>query len=609
MQIRQVIRTPLPTIPSEYWLASPLILGFVGWIAALGTYKIAGYRWEVAAVWAASIAVFGWGIWRLEPRNQVRARIPSRDVLVVLLLLSIFGPLYLVDLYSLPFPVHNDEVELMRLEIQLSRPGVDLFGISQYLSMPVFLFSSFGWVGRAIGGIELSTMRSVHAGLGLLTIAVSYVLFRLSAPQRMVAFGAAVMVGVNHSLWMLSRMALWDNSALLFELIALAFLIQGLRTRSPLIAFIGGVAAGIGFYVYLPARVTVVLWVLMLACLGLFFRRKIEVRSLLMLAAASVAGCVLVALPLFITNTRPRDTYSTAYRLMISPEGLEHQRLHASGILDDEQLSTFDGYLYNVRNGLGAFNSREWDGGGMYQNPDHGIVDPLTGTLLWIGLAAIVLSWRGGNLPRYGDLLTVVSFFSLLFVLAFVINQAPNYTRMLVLLPFAAYGAARGLYWLASQVGRGMRSLTSIRSGRIRTTLFGAGIIIVGFLNFQIVGDYVRFSWEEGSIRGSTARYLMARTDELDFDIYVVANAEYPYYEWGDPDLWLNWAGFFADPDQALKVLEPAAFLDTTPSPPFVAFMSRGLFEIAREDLYAEFSDLEIEYMMPDKSVLAMEIR
>jgi len=52
MQIRQVIRTPLPTIPSEYWLAGPLILEFVGWLAALGTYKIVGFRWEVAAVWA-----------------------------------------------------------------------------------------------------------------------------------------------------------------------------------------------------------------------------------------------------------------------------------------------------------------------------------------------------------------------------------------------------------------------------------------------------------------------------------------------------------------------------------------------------------------------------
>ena len=106
----------------------------------------------------------------------------------------------------------------------------------------------------------------------------------------MVAFGAAVMVGVNHSLWMLNRMALWDNSALLFELIALAFLIQGLRTRSPLIAFIVGVAAGIGFYFYLPARVTVILWVLMLACLGLISRRKIEVRRILVLTAASVGG-------------------------------------------------------------------------------------------------------------------------------------------------------------------------------------------------------------------------------------------------------------------------------------------------------------------------------
>ena len=106
----------------------------------------------------------------------------------------------------------------------------------------------------------------------------------------MLALGAAVMVGVNHSLWMLSRMALWDNSALLFVLIALAFLIQGLRMRSPLIAFIGGVAAGIGFYVYLPARVTVILWVWMLACLGLISRRKIEVRRLPVLTSASVEG-------------------------------------------------------------------------------------------------------------------------------------------------------------------------------------------------------------------------------------------------------------------------------------------------------------------------------
>lgn len=89
---------------------------------------------------------------------------------------------------------------------------------------------------------------------------------------------------------MLSRMALWDNSALPFELIALAFLILGLRTRSPLIAFIGGVAAGIGFYLYLPARVTVALWVLMQPCLGLTSRRKIEVRRLPVLTAASVWG-------------------------------------------------------------------------------------------------------------------------------------------------------------------------------------------------------------------------------------------------------------------------------------------------------------------------------
>ena len=606
MELRELFQSPLPSIPTEYRRTGPLVLGLVGWFAALGTYKIAGFGWGVAAVWIWSIAIFGLGIKQLDTWERTSARISSRDILAVLLLLGMFAPLYLVDLYSLPYPVHNDEVELMILETAHSVPGADLFGISQYLSMPIFLFSAFGWAGRAIGEIELTTMRAVHASLGLLIIAVGYGLFRLSA-TRSVAFGAALIVGVNHSLWMLSRMALWDNSALLIELVALAFLVQALRTRSPLLAFIGGVFVGLGFYFCIPARVTVALWALLIVALALFFRKKIEIKPLITMAAVSAVGCILMVTPLFMTNTRISDQYTSSYRFLFTEEGLEHQRLHALGSLGEESMSTFEGFLVNVRHGLTAFNSQVWDGGGMYRNPHAGFTDPLTGALVWIGLISVVLSWRRRNLPRFGDLLAVISFISLLFVLAFVINQAPNFARMLIVLPFAAYLAAKGLDWFSNAMGRLAKSKLDFDSDLIKASIFAGGILIIGFWNFKIVGDYIQFAWEEGDIRGATARYILARSDEPDMEFFVVANSEYPYYDWGDPEVWMDWASFFADPDHELEVTEPADFLAADLAPPFVAFMSARYFKIIENDLTANFPGFSIQEMLPDGSVIAME--
>ena len=606
MELRELFRSPLPSLPAEYKQAGPFVLGLAGWFAALGTYKLTGFGWGILAVWVGSIALFGWGIRRLDADLRLRVGVEPRDALAVLLLLAVFTPLYLVDLYSLPFPVHNDEVELMLLESDLTQPGTDLFGISQYLSMPIFLFSAFGWAGRAIGEIELTTMRAVHAGLGLLTIAVAYGLFRLSA-TRLVAFGAALILGVNHSLWMLSRMALWDNSALLLELAALAVLVQSLRMRSPFMAFIGGVVAGLGFYFYIPARVTVALWALLVVCLWFLFERKIERKRLLILTGASLAGAMLVISPLFITNTRHNDQYTTAYRLMITPEGLEHQRLHAAGDRENPDLSTLGGLIFNIEKGLMGFNSREWDGGGMYRNPDHGFVDPLTGAMLWVGLLSVVLSWRAGRLPRYGDLLAVSSFVFLLLLLALVINQAPNYTRMLVALPFAAYLAAKGLKSVSQYAGRLIRAQVTIENAQLESAFLITGLLVIGLWNFKFVGDYIQFSWEDGSIRGATARYLLERADDEDTDVFLIADDEYPYYDWGDREVWMDWVGFFTGPDQDAIFMEPDDFLDAPPDAPFVVLLSNDLFELARDRLDPQYPNLALQAMHPDGSVVAVQ--
>ena len=110
-------------------------------------------------------------------------------------------------------------------------------------------------------------------------------------------------------------------------------------------------------------------------------------------------------------------------------------------------------------------------------------------------------------------------------------------------------------------------------------------------------------------MRGATARYILARSDEPEFEFFVVANSEYPYYDWGEPDVWLDWAGFFADPDHEVKIIDPAEFQQADVAPPFVAFLSASLFELASQDLFFSYPGLSIQEMLPDGSVIAMEVR
>lgn len=55
---------------------------------------------------------------------------------------------------------------------------------------------------------------------------------------------------------MISRLAMRENTSVLVELVALALLVWRLRRDHVLATFAGGVVAGLGFYVYFPARAT-----------------------------------------------------------------------------------------------------------------------------------------------------------------------------------------------------------------------------------------------------------------------------------------------------------------------------------------------------------------
>ena len=123
--------------------------------------------------------------------------------------------------------------------------------------------------------------------------------------------------------------------------------------------------------------------------LALLYRRQFPLRRLATFGAIAFAGFVLMAGPFLIAEAKaPQisvEVDPTAQLLITArgtgaPEGLGR---HADSVLE--------GYKTNVECGLTTFNSKVVDHGYIYINPGHGFVDPLTGILLWIGVAGVGL--------------------------------------------------------------------------------------------------------------------------------------------------------------------------------------------------------------------------
>ena len=237
---------------------------------------------------------------------QLSGRLPRferRDVLASGGLALVFAPLYVLHLYDWPVQVITDEPTIMQVSEAHARDPGDPFGVSNYQVRPSLLFIVWGKLGHLIGGIDLYHMRLLHAVVALLTIAASYALFRQLLPRGW-AFFAGCLLGLSHSFLIISRLAMRENTAVLFEVVALALLLWGLRHDHAFVTYAGGIAAGLGFYVYHPARATFPLWALFLIVLALFYRHRFSLRKLAVLGSIAFVGFTLVAAPLLIAESK-----------------------------------------------------------------------------------------------------------------------------------------------------------------------------------------------------------------------------------------------------------------------------------------------------------------
>ncbi len=414
------------------------------------------------------------------------------------------------------------------------------------------------------------------------------------------------MTGLSHSLLMISRMAMRENTSVLLEVIALALLLRGLRHGHRLTSYLGGVAAGLGFYVYYPARFTIVIWAAFVVGIAVLGRAHVSVRELRRGAAATALGFVLVATPILVSERQapPEQVYLQRNAMLIYPEARKTQQ---EWVFADTE---WEGIRKNIVWGLSAFNNRVEDHSWIYDNPGHGFVDPLSGILLWIGVAITLVAVVRRREDRWA-LLALAGFAILWLSFALLINKAPNYTRLLVTLPFVAYFVTVAVRSLASAAGSLVGRARAAFARPAAGALAAAALLLVAGANASIARDYVDSGSEHGDIIGNTGRYIEAHRADAATTFYVATDDSdrYRYYDWGYPGIWKERLSIFAgDPARVGEVISPSALADFDGRRPFTVFMRRELWATAGRELVERYGRVITRPVLPDGSRIVAEV-
>ena len=574
-------------------MTGALLLGALAGVASLLAYAAAGFSYWMLFAWfvgLAGLSVYFWSTDRALPRIGFADLVASAGLVVA------FAPLYLISLYRTPVQVSSDEVAIIQVsEHYAHASAVDPFGVSYYLGRPTLLFMAWGRLGELVGGFDLYHMRLLHAIFGLLTIAACYALLRQLLPLWWAVFASAV-VGACHSMFMISRLAMRDNTSILTEVVAFALLLWGLRNRNLLVTFWGGVFSGLAFYVYQPSRATFPLWFAFLVAVAFLYRKAFPVRQVVLLGATGVAGFVLMAAPIVIAESKaPKDSANQPSKdsVMLFKLGRDKEQTW------EFKSSFWPAYKINVKHGLTAFNNKIVDHGFIYNNPNHGFVDPLTGILLWLGVGVVAV----GLIRRRtddGGLFALIAFVALWLALAFVINKAPNYTRLLITLPFVGYFVAQAVRF-ASGRWRSVRHAPAV--------LATATLAVIVVWNLAIAKDFVDLGKQQGEAIGSTGRYLADHKKTPGQRFYIATSDASPYFSFGGTDTAVDRLRLFADaPTQIGGPVDPSRLQEFNMTPPFALFMTRYSWQSAAAPLADRYPRGRIRNVSPDGARVVLEV-
>jgi hypothetical protein len=370
--------------------------------------------------------------------------------------------------------------------------------------MQMYLVAFFSQISGL--GMQFLTLKWVSILEGLITIPVLWWLGREIIGEEQPRLGNAVglilagLVAVSYWHVALSRLALRIVLTPLVMSLVTIYLVRGMRHNRRADFLKAGVALGIGVYCYQAVRMIPVVVVLGVALAFIFRARSWAARrTYIYNLTALVIITIVIFVPLgrFMLESPNLFWMRTAGRLFGDDVITETDEITGAITERDatlqDRLDAFSDNLdvlgMNLRNVLLMFN---WKGDVAWINgaPNEPAMDPLTGTLFILGLAAWVV--RMIRRRDVVDWLILPALFVMLLPSALSVAfpvENPSATRTSGALPFAYLLAAYGLAVLLVHFEQTFRE----KAARYMTV--GAAVVFIvgafGYNTSLYFGDYV----------------------------------------------------------------------------------------------------------------------
>ncbi len=418
---------------------------------------------------------------------------------LLLLIIAVAALLRLWDLNSLPFGTWYDEAQngleaLQILEDPIYRPvyAPRVNSTGHYLYLLAMSLRLFGTSAQAI--------RIVSAVMGVAAVAAAYLTGRELFNRRM-GLVLAFLLAVSRWHVNFSRIGMYNVSTPLFELVAIGFLLRGLR-RQRLTDFTwAGLALGLGmvFYVgFLPFCIVVIFFLLHLA-LGERSLMRRSWRGLLVFGLAMVLTIAPIAQ--FALRHPEQFWWRTSKTSVFTGKTLEQ---------------AWEDIRQSADKHLAMFNYRG-DSYGRHNLPGEPMLDPATGALMILGIG--VCLWRGWRprsllLPVWLGVMLCPGIFSLAW-------EAPQALRTIGSLPAAYLLATVPVDGLWREWERGVAQRYTRYFALPLLLLLGQ----IGYANYHIYFELQARdfrSWRDFSTAETiTARLMAELGDSVEF--YVIS--------------------------------------------------------------------------------------
>lgn len=289
------------------WMAGLSASAFFLFLFLIGRLSAGDDGNWLAIIWLSGLGLAGYVAFHFDQQagRPLSAGLQRRDLVIVLGLVLLAVGIGAFDLTRKPFSLMGDEGSFWEtaqaIAIGQYRPSIFDLGVYTY---PI-LGSFYQALILRVFGLSLWSWRFASVLAGAVSVAPTYLLAREMFDRRVALLAGAAMIVMPY-LIAFERLG-YNNSQSLFPVtLTLYFLYAGLKRTSVVYLFLGGGAAGLGFYTYTSAQLGIVCAMLFFAYL--FLKRHDETRrTVVVLGLVFVAGWGLTALPRLAYNaaTRP----------------------------------------------------------------------------------------------------------------------------------------------------------------------------------------------------------------------------------------------------------------------------------------------------------------